>query len=95
MKDSTKTISARLPMEDIKSLQLICEQHRLNQSEVIRHLIQSFIKQHGASESVERINEALKDKELFTLKEDIEAFYENFKMLNQVKESEILPLIEK
>lgn len=84
VKNPMKTVSARLPEDDVELFQIICDEYQLTQSEVIRQLIQSFISQ--TFEKRPPSNQySIRDFEAYQRQKEIEKFYENFRQLNREK----------
>jgi hypothetical protein len=84
VKNPMKTVSARLPEDDVELFQIICDEYHLTQSEVIRQLIQSFISQTFEMEPP-RKNYSIRDFEAYQRQKEIEKFYENFRQINREK----------
>ncbi|GGK17411.1 hypothetical protein GCM10010965_08090 [Caldalkalibacillus thermarum] len=76
------TVSARLPEDDAELFQLICEEYHLTPSEVIRHLIQTFISQTFEVEPQSR-EYSIHDFEAYQKQKEIEKFYESFREMNK------------
>jgi antitoxin component of RelBE/YafQ-DinJ toxin-antitoxin module len=86
-----KTISARLPEEDVELFQLICDEYNLSQSEAIRFLVQACINQTFESDKENHAFKTLatvRDFEAYQRKKEYEKFYESFKQLNRTSERE-------
>ncbi len=90
--EAMKTISARLPHDDVELFQLICEEYQLTQSEAIRCLIQAFIRQIFDAEdqqldsgSTGRQKTLVHDFEHFQKQQEINQFYESFQKISREK----------
>ena len=84
VKNPMKTVSARLPEDDVELFQIICDEYQLTQSEVIRQLIQSFISQTFEKRPPSN-KYSIRDFEAYQRQKEIEKFYENFRQLNREK----------
>ncbi|MDQ0338126.1 metal-responsive CopG/Arc/MetJ family transcriptional regulator [Caldalkalibacillus uzonensis] len=84
VKSPMKTVSARLPEDDVELFQLICEEYHLTQSEVIRQLIQTFISQTFEVEPQSK-EYSVHDFEAYQKQKEIEKFYESFRKMNKEK----------
>lgn len=85
VKNPMKTVSARLPEDDMELFQMICDEYHLTQSEVIRQLIQSFISQTFELEGKSKPKSSIHSFEAYQKQKEIEKFYEQFRLMNKEK----------
>lgn len=86
MNNNMKSISLRLPKDDVELFQLICQDYGLTRSEATRILIQSFISQTiGRDKQKNHVHNQYEVQDISALQKikEVQRFYENFKLMNK------------